>query len=116
MTKMTRRSVVAGGMAIFAAAAAGPAYTQTKQKLRFSSAFTETDLRAEAYKSFAAAVKDDSISSPIGATPCSSRVPSSSHFSVIISISAIWRRRTFQNRSRLGRCLPLLISSATPTT
>ncbi|MGB7673799.1 MAG: TRAP transporter substrate-binding protein DctP, partial [Pseudolabrys sp.] len=59
MTKMTRRSVVAGGMAIFAAAAAGPAYTQTKQKLRFSSAFTETDLRAEAYKSFAAAIKDD---------------------------------------------------------
>ncbi|MGA8420433.1 MAG: TRAP transporter substrate-binding protein DctP [Pseudolabrys sp.] len=59
MTKMTRRSVVAGGMAILAAGAAGPAYTQTKQKLRFSSAFTETDLRAEAYKSFAAAVKDD---------------------------------------------------------
>ena len=58
MTKMTRRSVVAGGMAI-SAGAAGPAYTQTKQKLRFSSAFTETDLRAEAYKSFAAAIKDD---------------------------------------------------------
>jgi TRAP-type C4-dicarboxylate transport system substrate-binding protein len=55
---MTRRSVVAGGMAI-SAGAAGPAYTQTKQKLRFSSAFTETDLRAEAYKSFAAAIKDD---------------------------------------------------------
>ena len=52
MTKMTRRSVVAGGMAILAAGAAGQtAYTQTKQKLRFSSAFTETDLRAEAYKS-----------------------------------------------------------------
>jgi len=59
MTKMTRRSVVAGGMAILAAGAAGPAYTQTKQRLRFSSAFTETDLRAEAYKSFAAAIKDD---------------------------------------------------------
>ena len=58
MTKMTRRSVVAGGMAM-AAGAAGPAYTQTKQKLRFSSAFTETDLRAEAYKSFAAAIKED---------------------------------------------------------
>ncbi|MGA7185507.1 MAG: TRAP transporter substrate-binding protein DctP [Pseudolabrys sp.] len=58
MTKMTRRSVVAGGMAILAGAA-GPAYTQTKQKLRFSSAFTETDLRAEAYKSFAAAIKED---------------------------------------------------------
>jgi TRAP-type C4-dicarboxylate transport system substrate-binding protein len=56
---MTRRSVVAGGMATLAAGAAGPAYTQTKQKLRFSSAFTETDLRAEAYKSFAAAIKDD---------------------------------------------------------
>jgi TRAP-type C4-dicarboxylate transport system substrate-binding protein len=55
---MTRRSVVAGGMAILAGAA-GPAYTQTKQKLRFSSAFTETDLRAEAYKSFAAAIKED---------------------------------------------------------
>ena len=59
MTKMTRRSVVAGGMAILAARAAGPAYTQTKQKLRLSSAFTETDLRAEAYKSFAAAIKED---------------------------------------------------------
>ncbi|MFZ0028972.1 MAG: TRAP transporter substrate-binding protein DctP [Pseudolabrys sp.] len=59
MTKMTRRSVVAGGIAVLAAGAAGPAYTQTKQKLRFSSAFTETDLRAEAYKSFAAAIKDD---------------------------------------------------------
>jgi TRAP-type C4-dicarboxylate transport system substrate-binding protein len=46
-------------MDILAAGAAGPAYTQTKQKLRFSSAFTETDLRAEAYKSFAAAIKDD---------------------------------------------------------
>ena len=29
------------------------------KSLRFSSAFTETDLRAEAYKSFAAAIKDD---------------------------------------------------------
>ena len=32
---------------------------QTKQKLKFSCAFTETDLRAEAYKAFAAAIKDD---------------------------------------------------------
>jgi len=59
MTKMTRRSVVAGGTAMLAVGAAAPAYAQTKQKLRFSSAFTETDLRAEAYKSFAAAIKDD---------------------------------------------------------
>ena len=37
----------------------GSASAQAKQKLRFSSAFTETDLRAEAYKTFAAAIKDD---------------------------------------------------------
>jgi len=59
MTSLTRRSVVAGGATILALATAGSAGAQTKQKLRFSSAFTETDLRAEAYKSFAAAIKDD---------------------------------------------------------
>ena len=32
---------------------------QRNRKLRFSSAFTEQDLRAEAYKNFAAAIKDD---------------------------------------------------------
>src|SRR6187399_2569372 len=59
MTSLTRRSVVAGGATILALAAAGSAGAQTRQKLRFSAAFTETDLRAEAYKSFAAAIKDD---------------------------------------------------------
>src|SRR6476646_6884143 len=59
MTNLTRRSVVAGGATILALAAARSAAAQNKQKLRFSSAFTETDLRAEAYKSFAAAIKDD---------------------------------------------------------
>ena len=59
MTSLTRRSLVAGGATIFALAAARSAGAQTRQKLRFSSAFTETDLRAEAYKSFAAAIKDD---------------------------------------------------------
>jgi len=58
MTKMTRRSVIAGGTAMLALGTA-PADAQSRQKLRFSSAFTETDLRAEAYKSFAAAIKDD---------------------------------------------------------
>ena len=58
MTSLTRRSVVAGGAAILALSAGG-AGAQTRQKLRFSSAFTETDLRAEAYKSFAAAIRDD---------------------------------------------------------
>src|SRR5262245_5036645 len=59
MTSLTRRSVVAGGATILALAAAGRAGAQTKQKIRFSSAFTETDLRATAYKEFAAAIKDD---------------------------------------------------------
>ena len=59
MTNFTRRSVVAGGATIVALVAAGNADAQTKQKLRFSSAFTEADPRAEAYKSFAAAIKDD---------------------------------------------------------
>ena len=59
MTKLTRRSVVVGGASTLMVSAGGPAVAQAKQKLRFSSAFTETDLRAEAYKSFAAAIKDD---------------------------------------------------------
>src|SRR6476661_5211207 len=59
MTNLTRRSVVAGGATILALAAARSAGAQTRQKLRFSAAFTETDLRADAYKSFAAAIKDD---------------------------------------------------------
>jgi TRAP-type C4-dicarboxylate transport system substrate-binding protein len=59
MTSLTRRSVVAGGATILALAGAGRADAQTRQKLRFSAAFTETDLRATAYKEFAAAIKDD---------------------------------------------------------
>lgn len=59
MTKLTRRSVVVGGASTLMVSAGGPALAQAKQKLRFSCAFTETDLRAEAYKSFGAAIKDD---------------------------------------------------------
>ncbi len=59
MTAFTRRSVIAGGVSMIALASAAPARAQIKQKLRFSSAFTETDLRAMAYKEFAAAIKDD---------------------------------------------------------
>jgi TRAP-type transport system periplasmic protein len=58
MTRLTRRTLVAGSAAILASVTVR-AGAQTRQKLRFSSAFTETDLRAEAYKSFAAAIKDD---------------------------------------------------------
>jgi TRAP-type transport system periplasmic protein len=59
MTKLTRRSLVVGGASMLMVRTGGPALAQARQKLRFSSAFTETDLRAEAYKSFAAAIKDD---------------------------------------------------------
>jgi len=59
MTTLTRRSVVAGAAAAAALTAADSTLAQTKQKLKFSSAFTETDLRAQAYKDFAAAIKDD---------------------------------------------------------
>ena len=55
----TRRAVVAGGASAVALASSGIAQAQTKQKLKFSSAFTETDPRADAYKAFAAAIKDD---------------------------------------------------------
>jgi TRAP-type C4-dicarboxylate transport system substrate-binding protein len=59
MSNLTRRSVLAGGATVLALAATGTAGAQTKQKLRFSSAFTESDLRAEAYKSFGGAIKND---------------------------------------------------------
>src|SRR6187431_515669 len=58
MMTLTRRSVVAGGAAMAALAAAAPACAQAKPKMRFSSAFTENDLRTEAYKAFAAAMSD----------------------------------------------------------
>ena len=59
MSNLTRRSVLAGGATVLALAATRTAGAQTKQKLRFSSAFTESDLRAEAYKSFGGAIKND---------------------------------------------------------
>jgi len=59
MTSISRRSVLAAGTSALALGATYPAFGQGKQKLRFSCAFTETDPRAEAYKSFAAAINDD---------------------------------------------------------
>jgi TRAP-type C4-dicarboxylate transport system substrate-binding protein len=50
---------VAGAASGFAALAVGVAQAQSKTKLRFSCAFTEADPRAEAYKAFANAIKDD---------------------------------------------------------
>src|SRR5664279_5223070 len=57
-TKYTRRSMLAAGASMLALGALPHAHAQTKTKLRFSSAFTEQDLRAEAYKNFATAIKD----------------------------------------------------------
>jgi TRAP-type C4-dicarboxylate transport system substrate-binding protein len=53
----TRRAVVAGGASMLALARS--AHAQGKPKLKFSCAFPETDLRAKAYKAFAAAMKDN---------------------------------------------------------
>ena len=53
----TRRAALLGASAV--ALAASGVNAQAKPKLRFSAAFTEQDLRAEAYKAFAAAMKDD---------------------------------------------------------
>jgi TRAP-type C4-dicarboxylate transport system substrate-binding protein len=55
----TRRSVLASGAAALALGVNRPAAAQAKTKLRFSCAFTETDPRADAYKAFAAAIKDE---------------------------------------------------------
>src|SRR5436189_5361338 len=56
--QISRRLLLAGASAL-AFGSAGAARAQGKIKLRFSCAFTEADMRAEAYKTFAAAIKDD---------------------------------------------------------
>jgi TRAP-type transport system periplasmic protein len=56
--KISRRALLSAGASMLALADLPRAQAQAKTKLRFSSAFTEQDLRAEAYKSFAAAIKD----------------------------------------------------------
>lgn len=57
--RLSRRSVMAGAASGLAMLAFDRAHAQAKPKLRFSCAFTEADPRAEAYKAFAAAIKDD---------------------------------------------------------
>ncbi|MEO6929420.1 MAG: TRAP transporter substrate-binding protein DctP [Casimicrobiaceae bacterium] len=54
----TRRQALAAGASLLAAGTVPRALAQGKIKLRFSSAFTEQDLRTEAYKNFAAAIGD----------------------------------------------------------
>src|SRR6476661_5959875 len=59
MKVVDRRTVMAGGIALLGTSVTGAAQAQTKPKLRLSVAFPETDLRAEGYKAFAAAMKDE---------------------------------------------------------
>jgi TRAP-type C4-dicarboxylate transport system substrate-binding protein len=59
MNPISRRAALAGGASLLALGASLPASAQAKTKLRFSCAFTEADLRAQAYKEFAAAIKDE---------------------------------------------------------
>ncbi len=54
----TRRRMLTTGASMLALGALPKALAQAKTKLRFSSAFTEQDLRTEAYKNFAAAISD----------------------------------------------------------
>lgn len=56
---LTRRLMLAGGTAAGVLGSAFEGRAQAKTKLRFSATFTEADMRADAYKAFAAAIKDD---------------------------------------------------------
>jgi TRAP-type C4-dicarboxylate transport system substrate-binding protein len=55
---ISRRVALAAGASALAVGALPGAWAQARTKLRFSSAFTEQDLRAEAYKNLATAIKD----------------------------------------------------------
>ena len=59
MRSMTRRQAIAAGASGLVLGSAHLAHAQGRPKLRFSAAFPETDMRADAYKAFAAALKDD---------------------------------------------------------
>jgi TRAP-type C4-dicarboxylate transport system substrate-binding protein len=56
---ISRRTLLQAGASALALAASPRLLAQDKPKLRFSCAFTEQDLRAEAYKAFGAAMKND---------------------------------------------------------
>ena len=59
MKRINRRGALLGSAAIVGAGAARGAFAQGAPKVKFAAAFTEQDLRAEAYKAFALEMKDD---------------------------------------------------------
>jgi TRAP-type C4-dicarboxylate transport system substrate-binding protein len=59
MSRTSRRSLMTASGLALSAHVLNRALAQGKQKLRFGCTFTETDLRANAYKTFANAIKDD---------------------------------------------------------
>src|SRR5689334_19527880 len=56
---LTRRRILRASASALALAAVGRSAAQAVPKMRFSSAFTEQDPRADAYKAFGAAMKND---------------------------------------------------------
>jgi TRAP-type C4-dicarboxylate transport system substrate-binding protein len=59
MTTINRRGALLGGVATLGAGTVRGAAAQGKPKAKFSSAFTDQDIRAEAYKALGQAMKDD---------------------------------------------------------
>jgi TRAP-type C4-dicarboxylate transport system substrate-binding protein len=57
-SRFDRRSFLVASGSLLAAGVLPAAHAQAKTKLRFSCAFTEQDPRADAYKAFAASIKD----------------------------------------------------------
>ncbi len=58
-TQNARRTMLRAGASTLAIAAAPRSWAQSSTKMRLSTAFTEQDLRADAYKAFGAAMKND---------------------------------------------------------
>ncbi len=58
-TSFPRRTLLRTGAATLALAATPRLWAQSATKMRFSAAFNEQDMRADAYKAFGAAMKDD---------------------------------------------------------
>jgi TRAP-type C4-dicarboxylate transport system substrate-binding protein len=59
MSLIPRRTLLRAGASTLAVAATPRLWAQTPMKMRLSAAFTEQDMRADGYKAFAAAMKND---------------------------------------------------------